>query len=521
MLQRLRIVQVFVGSLSLLWLAFIVLAGLAWWGLSHSAAGLKEVHDVRMQRHEQLQRMAQQVLSNRTEVLLMFQHDPGGTLHMLHDHPVDLHFKNYNQRREANDQAWQALAAAPKSAEEQALFDKIAAAREAWQARSAQALQAVRSGQYSPPVMAAYLMAGRTEGAALLQAVNAAADHQRTAAERAAQQAAALYQRTLWLIAALALVLGVPGTLASLRAVRRLRAGFAAADACADAIAEGDLTRRIPVDGADEIAVLLGRMQHMQTRLVQVIAQVRQTASSIEVAATEVAAGNDDLSRRTEQTAANLQQTASSAEQLGSTVHQNADSARQANDLAASASDVAGRGGAVVTQVVDTMREIDASAQRIADIIGTIDGIAFQTNILALNAAVEAARAGESGRGFAVVAGEVRTLAQRSADAAREIKALIQASVERADAGSRQADQAGQTMAEVVAAIRRVSEIVAEISQASQAQSAGVTQVGEAVGRMDEATQQNAALVEQSAAAAASLRAQAQQLVQAVGAFRV
>ncbi len=256
-------------------------------------------------------------------------------------------------------------------------------------------------------------------------------------------------------------------------------------------------------------------------RIGEAVSQVQGAASNIRVGSDEIAHGNQDLSARTEQQASALEETAASMEELGSTVRQNADNAKKANELAQSASTVAARGGDAVGQVVQTMKGINESSRKIADIIGVIDGIAFQTNILALNAAVEAARAGEQGRGFAVVASEVRSLAQRSADAAKEIKALISASVERVEQGTVQVDQAGATMTEVVGSIRRVTDIMAEISAASAEQSAGVAQVGEAVTQMDQATQQNAALVEQSAAAAESLKAQAQQLVQAVSVFRL
>jgi methyl-accepting chemotaxis protein len=241
----------------------------------------------------------------------------------------------------------------------------------------------------------------------------------------------------------------------------------------------------------------------------------------VATASAQIASGNSDLSGRTEEQASALEQTAASMEQLGSTVRQNADNARQANQLALNASTVAVQGGDVVAQVVGTMKGINDSSRKIADIIGVIDGIAFQTNILALNAAVEAARAGEQGRGFAVVASEVRSLAQRSAEAAKEIKGLITASVERVAQGTQQADLAGETMTEVVGAIRRVTDIMGEISAASSEQSTGVAQVGEAITQMDQATQQNAALVEESAAAADSLQRQAQELVQAVAVFRL
>jgi len=259
----------------------------------------------------------------------------------------------------------------------------------------------------------------------------------------------------------------------------------------------------------------------MQAQLSRIVGAVRQSADNISTASNEVAQGNNDLSARTEEQASALEETAASMEELSSTVKQNADNAKQANQLALGASTVAIKGGEVVSQVVTTMKGINDSSKKIADIISVIDGIAFQTNILALNAAVEAARAGEQGRGFAVVASEVRSLAGRSADAAKEIKTLITASVERVEQGTALVDQAGTKMSEVVDAIKRVTDIMGEISAASQEQSAGVAQVGEAVTQMDQATQQNAALVEESAAAAESLKAQAQQLVSAVSVFKL
>ena len=289
----------------------------------------------------------------------------------------------------------------------------------------------------------------------------------------------------------------------------------------ADKVAEGDLTSKIDVHSQDELGVLLASLQRMQSSLVQTVHTVRSGAEGVASASNQIAMGNTDLSSRTEEQASALEQTAASMEELGSTVRQNADNARQANQLALSASSVAVQGGEVVGQVVDTMRGINESSRKIADIIGVIDSIALQTNILALNAAVEAARAGEQGRGFAVVAGEVRSLAQRSAEAAKEIKGLISDSVERVELGSQLVDKAGSTMNEVVTSIRRVTDIVGEISAASSEQSQGVAQVGEAVTQMDQTTQQNAALVEESAAAADSLRRQAQDLVDAVAVFRL
>ncbi|MFZ6771544.1 methyl-accepting chemotaxis protein [Undibacterium sp. SXout7W] len=288
-----------------------------------------------------------------------------------------------------------------------------------------------------------------------------------------------------------------------------------------DAIGNGDLTNQLRPESNDEMGQLVSGLENMRQSLVQTVSMVRQGSASIAISSEEIAAGNMDLSSRTESQAASLEETASSMEQLTSTVQQNADNARQANTLALTASEVATKGGQVVGDVVHTMSSIRESSKKIVDIIGVIDGIAFQTNILALNAAVEAARAGEQGRGFAVVATEVRNLAQRSANAAKEIKELISNSVDKVEAGSRLVDDAGKTMDEIVVSIKSVADIMAEITAASAEQRDGINQVNLAITKMDEATQQNAALVEQAAAAAGSMREQANNLNHAVSIFKV
>ena len=325
----------------------------------------------------------------------------------------------------------------------------------------------------------------------------------------------------IWTLGFISLIAGVLTAGWLIRSLNRQLGGEPGEAAeLARAVAQGDLSVSIAVKAGDRTS-LMASLQDMQVSLTAVVGKVRQGSESVAAASSQISQGNNDLSQRTEQQASALEQTAASMEQLGSTVRQNADNARQANQLAQSASAVAIRGGEVVSQVVDTMKGINDSSKKIADIIGVIDGIAFQTNILALNAAVEAARAGEQGRGFAVVASEVRSLAGRSAEAAKEIKSLIGASVERVQQGSTLVDQAGVTMTEVVSSIRRVTDIMGEISAASSEQNTGVSQIGEAVTQMDHATQQNAALVEESAAAAESLNVQAQQLVESVAVFKL
>jgi methyl-accepting chemotaxis protein len=342
-----------------------------------------------------------------------------------------------------------------------------------------------------------------------------------TETELALASSKATMRQLFWAFAAVlaaTVLVVVPLTLLNSMSITR---PIGQAQAAALAIASGDLTGRIGSDGADEAGELLRALSHMQNNLRALVQEVHGASAAIHMTSDEVASGNGDLSGRTERTAGHLQQTASAMQQLTHSVQQSADSARHARAMAESASQVAGRGGAVVTQVVRTMEQIDTAAHRIADIIGTIDGIAFQTNILALNAAVEAARAGEQGRGFAVVASEVRALAQRSAAAAREIKQLIQASVDQVSQGSQLVKQAGATMTDIMASVERVHDIIGEITQATAEQSQGIGQVNTSIGQLEQATHQNAALVEQSAAAADSLRDQAGRLGTAVARFRL
>jgi methyl-accepting chemotaxis protein len=410
--------------------------------------------------------------------------------------------------------------AAATDPQERAALERIAETRKAYIGARNAAAKAKEAGDASS---ARTMLAEKVQPAvtAYLAAQQAYVDLQRerTAAVRA--QTGAERQRTVVLV--LALLAAVVGGLAlsTVLLVRAISRPMTELAAVARRIGDGDLDVVVDTSRDDEIGSLQRALATMRDALRGIVGQVRQAAESIQVASTEVASGNIDLSQRTEETASNLQQTAGSLQQLTANVRQSADAAAQANQLVASAQSVARRGGEVVGQVVQTMDEINSSSKRIADIIGTIDGIAFQTNILALNAAVEAARAGEQGRGFAVVASEVRSLAQRSAEAAREIKVLIGTSVDKVETGARLVQDAGSTMGEIVASVQRVTDVIGEITAAASEQSQGIGQVNGAVASLDQMTQQNAALVEQSAAAAESLKEQAQRLTASMQVFRL
>ncbi|MET3477293.1 methyl-accepting chemotaxis protein [Variovorax atrisoli] len=357
--------------------------------------------------------------------------------------------------------------------------------------------------------------------AAYGSAVDKVDQHQHDEIDAAARDIAEDYFSGRIMLLSLAAVAVVLGALFAWRLsagiVRPLRHAVEAAET----VASGDLRVDIRVENRDEVGQLMQALKDMNTSLAKVVGEVRLGTDTIATASSQIASGTQDLSSRTEEQASSLEQTAASMEELTSTVKQNADSARQANQLAVFASEVATKGGMVVSQVVDTMGSINASSRKIVDIIGVIDGIAFQTNILALNAAVEAARAGEQGRGFAVVASEVRSLAQRSAAAAKEIKTLIGDSVEKVEEGSKQVEEAGRTMDEIVGSVKRVTDIMGEITAASQEQTSGIEQINQAITQMDQVTQQNAALVEEASAAAQSLQEQAGSLVQTVGIFKL
>ena len=451
--------------------------------------------------------------SARAETLLEIDNNPDYAAR------IDADRKTTSARSSEVRKRLDELAADPES---QALFDAIDKAGNGFRTVRDDLVKRRKAGEALPPDAIAKQL--RPAADAYAAAVDKLAEYQRQRVAEARAAAARSESQGITLLAAGSLV----GLLLSLACAwllsRSILQPLAHASEVTDRIAEGDLTSPVPAPQAgnrDELQALLARLGGMQARLAELVVGMRQASTSVAGASSEIAAGNSDLSARTEQTASNLEEIAASMEELLATVRHSADAAAQASTLAAGASSVAQRGREAVDRVVGTMDGIALSSRRIADITSVIDGIAFQTNILALNAAVEAARAGEQGRGFAVVATEVRGLASRSAEAAKQIKQLITDSTSRVHNGSALADQAGTTMAEVVDAIRRVTDLMGEISAASSEQSSGVAQIGQAVTQMDQATQQNSALVEEMAAAASSLRGQAGDLVRTVGAFKL
>ena len=419
-------------------------------------------------------------------------------------------------------ESWKGYLGTVDLPEERTIAGEVEAARDRYYA----ALDKSISGDGSTPeghdkLLAGYEGESKASFDALFAVIARDVEFQSKGADGAYKSSQDTYESARLAIVGLLAAAVLVGALMAFVITRSIVRPLGDAVKVAEAVAEGDLRSDVVATGRDEVSQLLRALRRMNDGLVNIVSRVRNSSDSIATGSSQIAAGNTDLSQRTEEQASNLQQTAASMEELTATVKQNADTARAATQIASSATAAAAEGGRVVGQVVSTMEEITQSSRKIVDIIGVIDGIAFQTNILALNAAVEAARAGEQGRGFAVVASEVRSLAQRSAEAAKEIKSLIGASVEKVESGSQLVDAAGKSMSEIVTQVTRVNDLIGEISSASTEQSTGIGQIGDAVNQLDQVTQQNAALVEESAAAAESLKVQAAQLAQVVSVFRL
>ena len=505
-----RYMLVFVGY----FLSMAVVIGMSWHGLMSARDSLGALHDKSLQRILLAESINESVVQSRMQMLLAFQHAPDSPLASLHEHPVSEHLDLVKHNLSQGMEWQKELNSMIDAGMEKDMFAEAMRVQNDWNSKLNVLVGQMAAGDFSSDLMSRFLATGREEGDMLVALVGAFKGLQVTQADEAFQAADERYHVSILVFALCVLFGGLPATLLSVSLLKRMQAGFKQAHRTAQAIAAGDISQRVSSSGKDEITELLVQMEDMRSHLHDIISKVRSGAEAIAGASTQVAAGTGDLSMRTEQQAASLEETAAATEELSSTVQQNADSAIRASELARGATDVAERGGHMVSEVVATMEDINTSAKKIEAIIGVIDSIAFQTNILALNAAVEAARAGEQGRGFAVVASEVRSLAGRSAEAAKEIKVLINDSVNRVRTGSDQVHRTGNTMQDIVQSIARVSDIVSEIAEASREQSKGLAQINDAVANLDDVTQQNAALVEETSAASTSLQEQANQMAQ-------
>ena len=516
-----RITHRFIAMLAAFMVSILVVAGIGLSGMASARDDLRQLYEGAMVRSQMAEQIVQIQNDTRLQVLLAFQHAPGSELAAAHDHPIQVHLDAIATNQSTAIGVHKTLVEDSQTDEERALLDEATKARQAWRPKLAQALEAINRNDFSAQVMGDFLEAARNEGTQVHMTMEAFRAHQLIRASTLYNHAEERYALALWIFGGAALLLVLPSVLLALALLTRLKGGFMTASTALKQIADSDLSHPVPHSGTDEIGRMLQHMEGMRSNLSHAVANVKTGAGAIASASAQVAAGTLDLSSRTEQQASALEETAAATEELSSTVQQNADNAVQANELAGEARRMAQNGGDIVGQMVSTMAEINQSAKKIVDIISVIDGIAFQTNILALNAAVEAARAGEQGRGFAVVAGEVRSLAGRSAEAAREVQALITDAVNKAEMGNAQAAQAGTSMQEIVSGIQRVAGIVDEIALASREQASGLAQINQAVSHLDGVTQQNAALVEQSSAAAAALQQQAHHLAEVADTFRL
>jgi methyl-accepting chemotaxis protein len=521
MMNNLKIKTLVVSALGFLLLLMVAIGAVGLYSAQHSVSLLKDVTLADQRSGTVRTAIRLEMENNRSQVLQALQHNSAFEWSRLHDHALAVHHVQIEANTARAAQYWSNYVASIGSPEEKQLAQDWYAKSEGLGLESVKAADAaIMDGRWddAEAILIKKLNPSYRAGETALKALNDLSEAH--AALNAANVAASIERSTYATFAVLLIGIALGATVAWLL-VRAISGPLEEAMTIANKVAGGDLTGQIAAQGNNEIGALLRALGKMKSNLAGIVAEVRSSTDTMSSASSQIAAGNMDLSGRTAEQAASLEQTASSMEQLTSTVKQNSDNAQQANELAMSASEVATKGGAVVAQVVVTMGSINESSKKIVDIIGVIDGIAFQTNILALNAAVEAARAGEHGRGFAVVASEVRNLAQRSAGAAKEIKQLIGDSVSKVGSGAKLVDQAGATMQEIVTSIQRVTDIMGEITQASREQASGLEQINQAIGHMDTITQQNVALVEEAAAAAGSLQDQAQALATVVSVFKL
>ncbi|MBV8635166.1 MAG: MCP four helix bundle domain-containing protein [Burkholderiaceae bacterium] len=504
-----RLALAFVSMLVLLTVVSLV----GFRGVSATYAGLKTVYEDRTVCLGQITEVDSLAQDNRVMILkMLIDADPDGNKARLGD--LDKNLARI-------DVVWKDYTSTYLTPDEQKLADEYKALRADYDKEAMGPIRAALEGGEMINAMQIYKSKMAVLGPKVHEVLGKLTKLQIDVAAEEYAKAGATKASTVWISVLVTLGAIALGIVLAWAITKSITAPVAEALQFAQAVAAGDLTSKLKSTGRDEIAALMTALRDMNDGLVRIVSQVRQSSDSIATGSAQIATGNADLSQRTEEQASNLEETAASMEQMNSTVKQNADTAQTATQLASSASAVAARGGEVVGQVVATMDEITASSKKITDIIGVIDGIAFQTNILALNAAVEAARAGEQGRGFAVVASEVRSLAQRSAEAAREIKALISQSTEKVETGARLVGEAGSTMDDIVSQVRKVADLIGEIGAATLEQTQGIGQVSEAVNQLDQVTQQNAALVEESAAAAESLKHQAANLADVVNIFKL
>jgi methyl-accepting chemotaxis protein len=509
------------GVIGFLSLVLLVIGGMGLWGMNRVNERLRTVYDDRVIPIKQLSDINTMMMENIRQLQLAAMHDPRLPEHVLHDHPLGFHHSQVDRNIADIGKTWASYVATFLTPEEKKLADEFIAKRATFVKEGLlPAIEMQKAGRFQDANMHIVKIVGPMF-AVTLKLNQQLIQLQSDVAEAEYKAAESDYARLRWITITATLAGILAAGLAGLMLNRAIGVPLRQAAAAADAVADGNLEVSLRAVRNDEIGQLMQALQRMVDRLRDMIGSMQVASRTVSTESGQLHQEIAGLSARTEQQAANLEETAATMEELTSTVKQNADNARQANDMTVAASDIATKGGRVVAEVVGTMGEISGSSKKIADIIGVIDGIAFQTNILALNAAVEAARAGEQGRGFAVVASEVRSLAQRSAAAAREIKVLITDSVHKVESGSKQVENAGATMDEVVRAVKRLTSIMGEITEASREQSSGIDQISQAVAQLDQITQQNAGLVSSAVGATEALEGQARNLSDALGSFRL